>query len=175
MKQINRSSALGTEVAARIPQIWETTRSHAVRTVNLAHVCGNGLIGSEIVEAERGGVGRAESGLRLLEQLSGSLAAGLGSAFAVSSLKYMRLHSTLYPGYPALFPIGHAARDQLAAPPEIASAWTAPRSVWRSIGTHHEPSYRLDASAGRLSLRHPGHDPELSEGTTTAGEQELDL
>jgi predicted nuclease of restriction endonuclease-like (RecB) superfamily len=113
VKQTPAPLPLDPELATRIRRIWESTRSHAARTVNSAHVCANWLIGRQIVDAEQGGASRAGYGTQLLEKLSENLSRDLGAGFAVSSLKYMRL---FYLGYPELLPIRHALRDESASP-----------------------------------------------------------
>lgn len=119
MKEDSLPVSLDIELAARIRRIWESTRSHAARTVNSAHVCANWLIGKQIIEAEQGGEARAAYGAQLLERLSESLSQDLGSGFAVSSLRYMRL---FYLGYPEFLPIHHAVRDESASPEASALA-----------------------------------------------------
>jgi DUF1016 N-terminal domain len=96
----------------RIREIWNTARSHAVRSVNTAHVSANWLIGQQIVEAEQGGKARATYGKQLLENLSADLAGEYGSGFSVTALKYMRI---FYLGYPDLLEIRHASRDESKA------------------------------------------------------------
>ncbi len=66
---------MDAELLRRIRQIWNVARSQAARSVNSAHVCANWLIGQQIVEAEQGGVGRAEYGAELLERLLVNLSA----------------------------------------------------------------------------------------------------
>ena len=100
---------LNHELLQRIRQIWETSRTQAVRSVNTAHVCANWLIGQQIVEAEQGGVERAGYGEKLLESLSQQLTDEYGNGFSLSSLKYMRLFYLTYPG---LLTIRHAPRDE---------------------------------------------------------------
>ena len=120
-----------TELLARIRHIWESARTHAVRSVNTAHVCANWLIGQQIVEAEQGGEKRAAYGRALLESLSSQLSADYGDGFSVSALKYMRLFFKEYPG---LLENRHALRDELGGRDEIRHAVrdeSRPADTWR--------------------------------------------
>jgi predicted nuclease of restriction endonuclease-like (RecB) superfamily len=141
--------AVDAELAGRIRQIWESTRAHAARTVNSAHVCANWLIGQQIVEAEQGGEERAAYGTRLLERLSESLARDLGTGFSVSSLRYMRL---FFVGYPGLLPIHHALRDESGSPeasPRVQGIHHAVRDEFSSaaIAARIEAAVRMPAAA----------------------------
>lgn len=109
MKRPARPGTAEVALAERIRRIWETARTHAVRTVNTSHVCANWLIGQQIVEAEQAGARRATYGEQLLERLSTRLAKEFGSGFSAAGLRYMRL---FYLGYPGLLPIHHAVRDE---------------------------------------------------------------
>lgn len=91
----------------RIREIWESSRGHAARSVNTAHVCANWLIGQQIVEAEQAGEKRAAYGKGLLQGLSQQLTADYGRGFSVSALQYMR---AFFLAYPRLLQKQHAAR-----------------------------------------------------------------
>jgi DUF1016 N-terminal domain len=92
----------------RIRQIWESARFEAARSVNSSHVCANWLIGQQIVEAEQGGVDRAEYGTALLKNLSQQLSIDYGNGFSVSALQYMR---SFYLNYPQLIQIDQTAHE----------------------------------------------------------------
>ena len=71
------------DLLTRIRDIWEASRTQAVRTVNSTHVCANWLIGKQIIEAEQGGEQRAEYGTALLKALSQQLTNEYGRGFSV--------------------------------------------------------------------------------------------
>lgn len=83
----------------RIRAIWESARDQAARSVNIAHVQANWLIGQQIVEAEQAGEQRAAYGKQLLKRLSEQLTADYGRGFSVSALQYRR---AFFLGYPNL-------------------------------------------------------------------------
>ncbi len=91
----------------RIREIWESSRGEAARSVNIAHVCANWLIGQQIVQAEQAGEKRAAYGKGLLQGLSKQLAADYGRGFSVSALQYMR---AFFLAYPKLLQKQHAVR-----------------------------------------------------------------
>jgi len=91
----------------RIREIWESSRGQAARSVNIAHVCANWLIGQQIVQAEQAGEKRAAYGKGLLQGLSKQLTADYGRGFSVSALQYMR---AFFLAYPQLLQKQHAVR-----------------------------------------------------------------
>ncbi len=91
----------------RIREIWESSRGEAVRSVNIAHVCANWLIGQQIVQAEQAGEKRAAYGKGLLQGLSKQLTTDYGRGFSVSALQYMR---AFFLAYPVLLQKQHAVR-----------------------------------------------------------------
>lgn len=97
----------------RIRDIWEASRTQAIRTVNSTHVCANWLIGQQIVEAEQDGEQRAEYGKNLLKSLSQQLTTEYGRGFSVSTLQYMR---SFYLEYPELIEIQHAPSVKSSLP-----------------------------------------------------------
>lgn len=94
---------------AAVRQIWEESRTHAIRTVNTAMVKANWLIGRQIVEAQQAGKSRAGYGEELLVSLSEALGAEYGSGFSLTGIKYMR---GFYLAYPDLLAIGHTVCDE---------------------------------------------------------------
>lgn len=103
---------------SRIRDIWEASRTQAIRTVNSTHVCANWLIGKQIIEAEQGGEQRAEYGKALLKALSQQLTNEYGRGFLVSSLKYMR---SFFLAYPDLIGKSHALRGLSVPVSQFAS------------------------------------------------------
>ena len=132
---------LDADLLVRIRQTWETSRTHAARSVNSAHVAANWLIGEQIVEAEQGGADRAVYGARLIELLSAHLSTEYGGGFSVSSLGYMR---QFYLGYPTLLQIHHAVRGESGIGSARAPAIT---HAVRSISTNISGS---DWNSGQL-------------------------
>lgn len=110
--------ALDRALYSRIRGILESARSHVSRTVNSAHVVANWLIGRELVEDEQQGKRKAEYGKRVIAELSSLLVAEYGSGYSATNLKLFRQFYLAYPEFLSL-PIGHAVRDQLAAPIDL--------------------------------------------------------
>jgi predicted GNAT family N-acyltransferase len=105
------AGAAPARLLARIRAIWQRSRAQAARSVNIAHVCANWLIGRQVVEAEQGGAQRAGYGQALLKTLAERLTAEFGAGFSLTALKHMR---GFYQGYPHLLDKGHAPRDELS-------------------------------------------------------------
>lgn len=95
------------EFLVRIRTIWESARGQAVRSVNVAQVQANWLIGQQIVKAEQAGEQRATYGKQILKGLSQQLTNDYGRGFSVSALQYMR---AFYLAYPDLLQKQHAVR-----------------------------------------------------------------
>ena len=144
------------ELLLRIRQIWETARTQAARSVNTAHVCGNWLIGQQIVEAEQGGERRAGYGKSLLRGLSADLAVEYGSGFSVSALQYMRAFFLAYPG---LLQNQHALRVDSGRGDEIqhalrgkspaAGEWMPGRLHSSLAWTHYRALLKVDRPEAR--------------------------
>jgi predicted nuclease of restriction endonuclease-like (RecB) superfamily len=92
----------------RVRGIIEAARTNVARSVNIAQVVANWLIGREIVEEEQWGHARAGYGERLLRTLSKKLTAKYGGGFSSRNLEYIR---TLYLVYPTLLEKSHALRS----------------------------------------------------------------
>ncbi|MBM5811070.1 MAG: DUF1016 domain-containing protein [Gammaproteobacteria bacterium] len=103
-----------------IRTILEEARAGAYRTVNAAMVHAYWHVGRLIVEHEQAGRRRAAYGEAVLEDLSIRLTADFGRGFTTTNLKYMR-------SFYVAFLIGHALRDDSAAPPttlRLELSWT---------------------------------------------------
>lgn len=144
------------DLLLRIRQIWEAARTQAARSVNTAHVCGNWLIGQQIVEAEQGGEKRAGYGQALLRGLSRDLAAEYGSGFSVSALQYMR---AFFLAYPVLLENQHAVRVDSGRGNEIQHALrvkSEPPGEWKPgmlhsslAWTHYRALLKVDRPEAR--------------------------
>jgi predicted nuclease of restriction endonuclease-like (RecB) superfamily len=140
----NLPQTTNQDLITRIRDIWEASRTQAIRTVNSAHVCANWLIGKQIVEAEQAGEQRAEYGKALLKSLSQQLTDEYGSGFSISSLKYMR---SFYMGYPDLLGKGHALRD--LSLPAKSDNWQ-PGKLHTSLSwTHYRTLLKVDRAEAR--------------------------
>lgn len=138
------SNITDQNLLTRIRDIWEASRTQAIRTVNSTHVCANWLIGKQIIEAEQGGEQRAEYGKALLKALSQQLTNEYGRGFSVSSLKYMR---SFFLGYPDLLGKSHALRD-LSLPAKIDD-WQ-PGKLHTSLSwTHYRTLLKVDRQEAR--------------------------
>lgn len=147
------------DLLTRIRDIWEASRTQAVRTVNSTHICANWLIGKQIVEAEQDGEARAEYGKALLKSLSQQLTNEYGRGFSVSSLKYMR---SFFLGYPDLLGKSHALRD-LSLPMKnddwqpgklhTALSWTHYRTLLKVNREEARQFYELEAINNGWSAR----------------------
>jgi predicted nuclease of restriction endonuclease-like (RecB) superfamily len=96
-----------------------------------------------IVEHEQGGRKRAPYGESVLRALSQRLTTDFGKGFTRTNLKYMR-------SFYVAFPIGHALRDQSAAPARV----NAP-------GSTSDKAIKRSAARSKLAIRHALR-PELS-------------
>jgi hypothetical protein len=88
-----------------IRTVLVTARQKAYAAVNSAMVEAYWDIGRQIMEAQEGQ--RAEYGTGLIKYLAERLTKEFGKGFTATNLKYMRQ-------FYAVFPIGHALRDQLS-------------------------------------------------------------
>lgn len=140
----NLSSITDQELLTRIRDIWEASRTQAIRTVNSTHVCANWLIGEQIVEAEQGGEQRAEYGKMLLKSLSQQFTNEYGSGFSVSSLKYMR---SFYLAYPDLLEKSHALRD-FSLPAKVDN-WQPGKLHTALSWTHYRTLLKVDRQEAR--------------------------
>ena len=148
------------DLLSRIRDIWEASRTQAIRTVNSTHVCANWLIGKQIIEAEQDGEQRAVYGTALLKNLSQQLNNEYGRGFSVSSLKYMRL---FFLSYPDLIEKSHALRD-LSLPAKIddwqpgklhtALSWTHYRTLLKIDRQEARHFYEIEAIQNGWSARH---------------------
>jgi len=93
-----------------------STRTKALRAVDVMQVHTCWEIGRHIVEFEQGGVARASYGRRLIPNLAESLTAEFGKGFDERNLRYMR-------GFFQSFPIWNAVRSELS--------WTHYRTLLR--------------------------------------------
>ncbi|HEY5894837.1 MAG TPA: DUF1016 N-terminal domain-containing protein [Chthoniobacterales bacterium] len=75
------------KILQRIRTIWDSARGQAARSVNIAHVCANWLIGREIVEEEQAGEERAEHGATLIQSPSEQSTGEYDSGFSVGASK----------------------------------------------------------------------------------------
>jgi len=80
-----------------IAAVLELARRTSARTINALMTATYWEIGRRIVEFEQGGKIRAEYGARLLEQLSGDLAARFGRGFGLVQVRIMRQFFLAYP------------------------------------------------------------------------------
>jgi predicted nuclease of restriction endonuclease-like (RecB) superfamily len=142
----------------RVRAIWEESRTQAARSVNIAHVCANWLIGREIVEEEQLGKDRADYGAELLRTLSTHMTKAYGTGFSVSALQYMRVFYLTYPKLlekqhavrvefsntlpESALQISHALRDQLTSPQE--KAWQTGQLHDRLSWMHYRTLLRVE-------------------------------
>ena len=127
----------------RIREILDSARTGAARSVNIAQVCANWLIGREIVEEEQQGKRRAGYGEALLKDLSARLSTDVGKGWSVRNLEYCR---SFYLEYPRLLGEGktNAARSfsSLALPSDEGPIANAARAEsWRSGRLHPNLSW----------------------------------
>ena len=92
---------------ASIKEIIDKSRSIVHRTINTTMVETYWNIGKLIVENEQKGLGRAEYGEAIIENLSRRLIDEFGKGFTATNLEYMRQ-------FYQVFPNRHALRDQLS-------------------------------------------------------------
>nr|CAA6828024.1 MAG: FIG074102: hypothetical protein [uncultured Thiotrichaceae bacterium] len=136
------------DLLTRIRDIWEASRTQAIRTVNSAHVCANWLIGKQIIEAEQAGTQRAEYGKMLLKSLSQQLTDEYGRGFSVSTLQYMR---SFFLAYPELIEIQHAPRvkSSLTLPQQHNDDWQPGKLHTALSWTHYRTLLKVDRQEAR--------------------------
>ena len=136
------------ELLTRIRDIWEASRTQAIRTVNSTHVCANWLIGKQIIEAEQDGEQRAEYGKALLKSLSQQLTNEYGRGFSVSALQYMR---SFFLAYPHLIEIQHALRVKSSLPlmTQQNENWQPGKLHAALSWTHYRTLQKLDRKEAR--------------------------
>ena len=145
-----------SELLQRIRQIRESARSQAARSVNSALVQANWLIGRQIVEAEQGGVTRAEYGAALLQALSRQLGGEFGSGFSVSALQYMR---AFYLAYPELLAIQHAPRVESSTDAE--AGWMPGHLHTGLSWTHYRTLLKVERREARDFYEIEGYQFQL--------------
>lgn len=118
--------------------VLKKARWGVVRSVNVEMVRAYREIGRLIIEHEQDGQERAGYGTRLLESLSRRLSDEGYKGFNVTNLKYIRQ-------FAALYPIGHALRDQLS--------WTHYRLLLKVENPLARAFYEGEAAQGAWSTR----------------------
>lgn len=100
------SDQLATPSAAeclqRVRTILQSSRHHALQTVNAAMVEAYWQIGREIVEEEQRGQDRAIYGAHLINELSAALTQEYGKGFIPRNLRYMREFYRAFPNWNAV-------------------------------------------------------------------------
>lgn len=111
---------------ARVAQIIEEARAQVARTVNTAMVHAYWHIGREIIEAEQGGLARAEYGEQILRRLSGRLTERYGKGFSYPNVKRMRQFYLTFPSGSAMdasnVGSGKASTKRLRSSPKGSTA-----------------------------------------------------
>ena len=101
-EEANKDEQFYTE----IPQIIETARTNAIRSVDFSRVQMYWLLGKRIFEEEQQGKDRADYGAYLIRNLAEELTPLYGSGFSVRQLEQSRRFYRIYP-------IANALRSQL--------------------------------------------------------------
>ncbi len=137
---VNQPSA--AECLVRVRAILQSSRHHALQTVNAAMVEAYWQIGREIVEEEQRGQDRAAYGARLIDELAVALTREYGQGFVPRNLRYMREFYRAFPNWNAL-------RSKSS---ELLS-WTHYRLLARITKPEARAFYATECAKSRWSTR----------------------
>jgi predicted nuclease of restriction endonuclease-like (RecB) superfamily len=124
----------------QICDILNTAQTGVARSVNIAQVLSNWLIGRAIIEEEQQGQQRAGYGDNLLKNLAKQLKQDFGAGYSYSNLKYIRQFYVIFPQLLTEQEIGHAVRDQ-SLPSLDLTRFSTPDPNWKPGRLHPNLSW----------------------------------
>lgn len=143
----------------RIRDILDAARVQAARSVNIAQIVTNWLIGREIVEEEQQGRSRADYGKRLIEELSRRMTKDYGTGYSAQNLSYMAQFYRTYSDLLLPEAILHAVRGESGAvisktslldrPAAPGEPWAPGRLHSNLSWTHYRTLLRVDKPEAR--------------------------
>lgn len=137
---MNISKETGNNLLEKVIQLLDNARTNIVRSINQTMVLAYFEIGKLIVEEEQNGKNRAEYGLQLINELSGSLSKQYGKGFSTTNIKQMR---SFYLAY---------AKGQTLSD-EFNLSWSHYLKLMRIDDVNERKFYEIESFKNNWSLR----------------------
>ena len=137
---MNISKETGNNLLEKVIQLLDNARTNIVRSINQTMVLAYFEIGKLIVEEEQSGKNRAEYGLQLINELSGSLSKQYGKGFSTTNIKQMR---SFYLAY---------AKGQTLSD-EFNLSWSHYLKLMRIDDVNERKFYEIESFKNNWSLR----------------------
>ena len=137
---MNISKETGNNLLEKVIQLLDKARTNIVRSINQTMVLAYFEIGKLIVEEEQNGKNRAEYGLQLINELSGSLSKQYGKGFSTTNIKQMR---SFYLAYTK----GQTLSD------EFNLSWSHYLKLMRIDDVNERKFYEIESFKNNWSLR----------------------
>ena len=137
---MNISKETGNNLLEKVIQLLDNARTNIVRSINQTMVLAYFEIGKLIVEEEQNGKNRAEYGLQLINELSGSLSKQYGKGFSTTNIKQMR---SFYLAYTK----GQTLSD------EFNLSWSHYLKLMRIDDVNERKFYEIESFKNNWSLR----------------------